>query len=69
MGLFTRKPKFEGQWYWHTVGGEQKVDFRIVRVQNGKTVATSHRQGYTRPVDAISTLRELGVDNIVEVTL
>jgi hypothetical protein len=69
MPLLRRKPKFRGEWYWHTVGGEERVDFRIVRCQNGKVVATSGRQGYNRPEDAIATLRELGITDVVKVTL
>jgi len=69
MGFLRRKPKFQGQWYWHEVRGEQRVDSRIVRAENGKTVFTSGGQGYSRPVDAIRELRELGITNIVQVTL
>lgn len=69
MPLLRRTPKFRGEWYWHKVAGEDRVDFRIVRVQNGKTVATSNRQGYNQPADAIATLRELGITDIRQVTL
>jgi hypothetical protein len=62
-----RRSKFRGEWYWHTVRGEQRVDFRIVRVENGRIVATSNQQGYSRPIDAQTTLRELGVTDIVQV--